>query len=93
MKGFIYMIELNEEIYIGSTYDLKYRTRKHNNSIRKINSPLYKYCRTNNITKVELIVIEEIEHDTREELCIIEELYRQAFNATLNGKKCHRTKE
>ena len=93
MKGFIYMIELNDEIYIGSTYDLKYRTRKHNNSIRKINSPLYKYCRTNNITKVELIVIEEIEHDTREELCIIEELYRQAFNATLNARKCHRTKE
>ena len=87
------MIQLNEQIYIGSTYDLRQRTNRHNFDIKKINSPLYQYCRANNITKVELILIEEIEHDTLEELCIIEELYRQAFNATLNGQKCNRTKE
>ena len=92
MKGFIYMIELNDDVYIGSTNDLHTRTRNHNRDIKKCNYKLYKYCRANNITEVELILIEEIEHDTLEELCIIEEICRKRY-ATLNGKKCYMSKE
>ena len=87
------MIEINEQIYIGSTVNLPKRTKNHNTDIKNSTTKLYKYCRANNIEEVELIIIEEIEHDTLEELHIVEEIYRQAFNATLNGKKCYMSKE
>ena len=92
MIGWIYKIELNDEIYIGSTVNLRIRTNNHNSDIKNRNYKLYKYCRANNIEQIDLIPIEEVEYETVEELWVVEEIYRKRY-ATLNGKKCYMSKE
>lgn len=58
---FVYKIENKDKIiYIGRTNNIKRRTYQHNYNIRKgKGGNLYDYCKANNITEVELIVIRE----------------------------------
>lgn len=58
---YIYQIQLNDYLYIGSTKNIKMRQNKHNSNIKNgCEYPLYRYCRENDINRVELIEIERV---------------------------------
>jgi|TARA_R110000796_G_scaffold116314_2_gene228792 hypothetical protein len=95
--GFIYKIEINNEIYIGSTKQkyLSDRQSGHNQALRnqkcrEYNSHIYKYCRTHNIEKIICELIEEVD-DT--ELKILEQEYIKMLEPSLNTYRAYRTEE
>jgi len=97
MKGIIYKINIDNEIYIGSTTEQYLSTRQshHNYSLRnRVESAyLYKKCIEKNITKIICEFIKYVEYENLDELRIEEELTRQEYNATLNEVKCYRSNE
>ena len=94
MRGIIYKIEFNENLYVGSTIDLHKRQIKHNSDYRKTkNYKLYEKAREYNIEEIELILLEEIEFEDIDELRIKEEEYRIKLNANLNEIACYRNDE
>ena len=94
-KGIVYKIELNDEIYVGSTEEkLCRRQSKHNYEIKKYpNRKLYKSCIEEGIEKIKCIWVADIEFNSTAEKRAIEEEYRKDLNAKLNSRKCYRTVE
>ena len=94
--GFIYKIEVGEELYIGSTKKkLYYRQSQHNYTLnnpnnKSYNYPLYKFCRTHNIEKIICELIEEVEDS---ELLLLEQEYINMLEPTLNSYRAYRTIE
>jgi hypothetical protein len=95
--GFIYKIEVEGELYIGSTKNkyLSSRQSLHNHNLNNPNSkcyntPLYKFCRTHNIEKIICEMIEEVD-DT--ELKILEQEYINKLEPSLNTIRAYRTEE
>ena len=91
--GFIYKIEVKNELYIGSTKKnlLSQRQGQHNYSLRNNdNLPLYKFCKEN---KIEKIICEMLEKVDNENIVIKEQEYINKLNPTLNTNKAHSTKE
>lgn len=94
MKGIVYEIKFNKNKYVGSTIlKLFQRQANHNYdySSGRLNTKLYKTARENNIDKLELILIEEIEFEDIDELRKLEEEYRIKLNANLNENACYRS--
>ena len=94
-KGFVYKIELDNEIYIGSTEQkLCDRQKNHNYDLkRQPNRKLYKKCIEQGITEIKLIWVADIEFNHTAEKRMIEEKYRKELNGTLNSIRCYITEE
>ena len=94
-KGMIYKIELQDEIYIGSTeVKLCERQSKHQYDLKHFpNRKLYKKCIEQGITEIKLIWVADIEFNHTAEKRMIEEEYRKELNGTLNSYRCHTTLE
>jgi len=97
MKGMIYKIVVDGEIYIGSTKEkyLSDRQGKHNYALR--NKPqsqgIYQYCLEKGIDKVKCEWVADVEFNNINELRTQEEKFRIELNATLNDRKCNATEE
>tara|TARA_R100000951_G_scaffold62151_2_gene52140 strand:- start:482 stop:934 length:453 start_codon:yes stop_codon:yes gene_type:complete len=97
MKGMIYKIVVDGEIYIGSTKEkyLSDRQGKHNYALR--NRPhtqgLYEFCLGKGIDKIKCEWVADIEFNNINELRTEEEKFRKELNATLNDRKCNATEE
>ena len=95
--GFIYKIEIGEDLYIGSTKQkyLCQRQSRHNHDLnnphsKDYNSPLYKFCREHNVEK---IICELLETVKDSELRIIEQEYIKMLEPSLNTKKSYITEK
>ena len=92
--GFIYKIEVEGELYIGSTKNkyLSSRQALHNHCLnnKECNVYLYRFCRTHNIEKIICELIEEVD-DT--ELVLLEQEYITMLEPSLNTYKAYQTKE
>ena len=94
--GFIYKIEVEGELYIGSTKNkLCNRRNQHNYSLnnpndRHYNIYLYRFCREHNVKKIICEIIEEVD-DT--ELGILEQGYITMLEPTLNSNRAYITEE
>ena len=95
--GFIYKIEIGEDLYIGSTKEkyLCQRQKRHNHGLNNPNSndyniPLYRFCREK---KVEKIICELIEEADNNELLLLEQKYINMLKPNLNVRKAFQTKE
>lgn len=89
MIGTVYKIEVNKEIYIGSTIcKLNDRERRHNKSLRqnKINIKLYEECRKHNVEKIICITLKELEIENELEIRQLEQEYIDKLQPTLNSK-------
>ena len=92
-KGMVYKIELQDEIYIGSTEtQLCQRQSRHNYDLKKNpNLKLYKKCIEQGIDKIKCIWVADIEFNSTAEKRMKEEQYRKELNATLNSQRCYTT--
>ena len=92
--GFIYKIEVEGELYIGSTKNkyLGQRQYKHNYNlnIRNANYYLYRFCREK---KVEKIICELIEEVDNSELRLLEQEYIKMLEPSLNTYRAFQTEE
>lgn len=71
--AYIYKMELNDMIYIGSTTDMKQRQLTHNSKLRTGNDiRIYNYCRENDINQIELILLECVPIEDR---YVVEQYY------------------
>lgn len=99
MEGFIYKIELNENCYVGSTFQrLSQRQGEHNREIRRNNpSKLYKFLRENNIEKVKCELLERINienvENKKNELFLKEQEWIDKINPTLNTNRANTNRE
>ena len=95
--GFIYKIEVEGQLYIGSTKQ-KYLCRRqqlHNQCLKNPNRKeyniyLYKFCRNHNISKIICELIEEVDDS---ELRILEQEYMNKLKPSLNSYRAYQTKE
>jgi len=95
--GFIYKIDVEGEIYIGSTKQkyLSNRQGKHNHVLNNPNSrdynyPLYKFCREKKVKKIICELIEEVDDN---ELVLLEQEYIKMLEPTLNTRRAFQTEE
>ena len=92
--GFIYKIEIEGELYIGSTKNkyLCQRQREHNYDLNTRNSNyyLYRFCREK---KVKKIICELIEKVDNEERVLLEQEYITMLEPSLNSQRAIRTKQ
>ena len=95
--GFIYKIEIEGELYVGSTKNkyLSNRQGEHNYRMRTIhnkdyNNPLYKFCREKKVKKIICELLETVEDS---ELKILEQEYINMLEPTLNSQRAYRTEE
>jgi hypothetical protein len=95
--GFIYKIEIDNQIYIGSTKQklLCQRQADHNRDLnnpnsKNYNNPLYKFCREHNVSKIICELIETVEDN---ELKILEQGFINLLEPTLNSQRAYRTEE
>ena len=99
MIYYIYGLFIKNFLYVGSTQDLNVRKLRHksncnNNKSAEYNRKVYKTIRANGgWDDCCMEIIDEVECQAETEITPIEEFYRVALGADLNGKKCHRTKE
>ena len=97
MIGFIYKIEVEGQLYIGSTKK-KYLCDRQSHHNQCLNNPknigynyyLYKFCREK---KVEKIICELIETVDDTELVLLEQEYINKLQPTLNTRGAYRTEE
>lgn len=95
MKGYIYKIEIGNDLYVGSTNDKRLcdRQAKHNYKMKQYpNRLLYKKHYENNLDKVKCILVKVVEFENLEELRILEQEYIIKLNATLNSQKAFQSK-
>ena len=94
-KGIIYKIELDDEIYIGSTEQkLCVRQSNHNEDLKRYpHRTLYKKCIEQGMEYIKLIWVADIEFNSTAEKRAIEEEYRKELNAKLNMYKCYLSKD
>ena len=95
--GFIYKIEVEGELYIGSTKQkyLSKRQADHNKLINNPNSKaynysLYKFCREHNVRRIICELLETVEDS---ELKIVEQKYIKMVEPSLNTYKAYNTIE
>ena len=95
--GFIYKIEIGEDLYIGSTKEkyLCQRQKRHNHGLNNPNSndyniPLYRFCREKKVEKIICELIEKVEND---ELLLLEQEYINMLEPSLNSQRAYRTIE
>ena len=95
--GFIYKIEVEGQLYIGSTKQkyLCQRQQFHNQclknpNLKEYNYPLYKFCREHNVKKIICELIEEVEDS---ELRILEQEYITMLETSLNTNRAYQTEE
>jgi len=99
MKYIIYKISIADYIYIGSTRDLKQRKIEHKYGFSKennkeYNKKLYQTIRENGGWNcIDISPVEEYECETTQQAHIREEFWRREYNAQLNSRKAHRTRE
>jgi len=99
MKYIIYKISIADYIYIGSTRDLKQRKIEHKYGFSKENNKshnlkLYQTIRENGGWDcIDISPVEEYECETTQQAHIREEFWRREYNAQLNSRKAHRTRE
>ena len=94
--GFIYKIEVGENLYIGSTkHKLCDRQARHNYILNNPNDNnynllLYRFFREHNIEKIICELIETVDNS---ELRILEQEYINMLEPKLNTNRAYRTKE
>ncbi len=95
--GFIYKIEVEGQLYIGSTKNkyLSNRQAVHNCNLKNPNNinynlQLYKFCRDHNIEKIICEIIEEVDNT---ELVLLEQEYINMLEPSLNIRRAYQTKE
>ena len=90
--GFIYKIEVEGELYIGSTKQkLYYRQSLHNYKLKNdCEYKLYKFCRENKVKKIICELLETVEDS---ELKILEQEYIKMLEPSLNTNRAYQTKE
>tara|TARA_R110002074_G_scaffold317463_1_gene487919 strand:- start:248 stop:799 length:552 start_codon:yes stop_codon:yes gene_type:complete len=96
----IYKINVGEQTYVGSTYDLKNRLRQHksdcyNTESKKYNYKLYKHIReTCNWADVNVEVLVHLHPKfNKDERCIFEQEWIDYLKPTLNDYKAYQTEE
>jgi hypothetical protein len=99
----IYKIKCNDQVYIGSTDNLKQRIDYHtyncyNEKCKHYNIKLYRYIRENDIEFTEncFIVVSELLNVVGDELRKIEQGYIDYYNSIKNGlndRRAYQTKE
>tara|TARA_R110002020_G_C15793913_1_gene730482 strand:+ start:100 stop:546 length:447 start_codon:yes stop_codon:yes gene_type:complete len=95
MKGYIYKIEVGNDLYVGSSCDKRLcdRQAKHNYKMKKYpNRLLYKKHYENNLDKVKCILVKLVQVENINELRILEQKYIIELNATLNSQKAFQSK-
>lgn len=85
MIGYIYKINVHDKIYIGSTINLEKREEYHNIDLIENNTKLYRYCRNNNIEKINLVLLDTLEFDNRNDLLWLERQYIEKYDSIVNG--------
>ena len=91
--GFIYKIEVDGELYIGSTKQKLYERQKEHNynlNIRNANYYLYRFCREKKVKKIICELIDEV-YDN--ELILLEQEYITMLEPSLNSNRAVQTKE
>ena len=94
--GFIYKIEVEGELYIGSTKQKLYdRQTRHNQSLNNPNDKgynllLYKFCREKKVKKIICELLETVEDS---ELILLEQEYIKMLEPNLNTRRAYRTEE
>jgi hypothetical protein len=95
--GFIYKIEVDNELYIGSTKKkyLSQRQQLHNQGLnnpnnKNYNIPLYRFCREHNISKIICELLETVDDS---ELVLLEQEYITMLEPSLNSKRAFQTEE
>ena len=89
MEGFIYKIEFEDELYVGSTTSrLKQRETEHKYQLKKHNNAkLYTMLNEHNVSTVKCILLERIECQNREQLYVLEQKYIDELKPTLNQNR------
>jgi hypothetical protein len=94
--GFIYKIEVEGQLYIGSTkLKLCQRQQLHNQGLnnpnnKDYNTYLYRFCREHNVKKIICELIETVEDS---ELLLLEQGFINLLEPSLNCKRAYRTEE
>ena len=94
--GFIYKIEIEGELYIGSSKNkLNIRQALHNYRLNNHNSKygncyLYRFCREKKVKKIICELIEEVDNS---ELRLLEQEYITMLEPSLNSQRAVQTKE
>jgi len=88
MIGTVYKIEVNKEIYIGSTIcKLNKRQREHNYNLKQnYRYKLYDESRKNNMEKIICILLQEQEIENELEIRLLEQQYIDELNPSLNHR-------
>ena len=95
--GFIYKIEVEGELYVGST-KLKYLSQRQSNHNQSLNNPndshynylLYRFCREKKVKKIICELIEEVDDS---ELVLLEQEYINMLEPSLNTIRAFQTRE
>jgi hypothetical protein len=90
--------ELENFIYVGSTANIVSRKAKHKSDCNNVNSKcynlaLYKKMREYGYENFKMVILGTTENITKREAEAIEEEYRIAEKANLNGRRCYTTEE
>ena len=95
MKYLIYIITINDNIYIGSTLNLKKRFETHKKMYNKKSTrKLYEcICLNGGWHNIKYEIIEELDCESTVEARIREEYWRCFYNANMNTRKAHVTEE
>ena len=94
--GFIYKIEIEGQLYIGSTKQkLNIRQTKHNQGLHNPNDTnynllLYRFCREKKVKKIICELIDEVDDS---ELVLLEQEYITMLEPTLNSQRAFQTIE
>ena len=94
--GFIYKIEIEGQLYIGSTKQkLNIRQTKHNQGLHNPNDTnynllLYRFCREKKVKKIICELIDEVDDS---ELVLLEQEYITMLEPTLNSQRAYTTIE
>ena len=95
--GFIYKIEVEGQLYIGSTKQ-KYLSSRQGDHNKRLNNPnykdyniyLYRFCREKKVKKIICEIIETVDDS---ELKILEQEYINMLEPSLNSYRVYRTEE
>ena len=98
MEYTFYKIQVGNECYVGSSKDLKKRLQKHksnchNEKNRGYNIKVYKSIREVGWDNIDIMIIDEIIYNSRNEAFDMETKYMLMFDAKLNSCYPKRTKE
>ena len=94
-NAFIYMLTINEECYIGSTFDFNRRMNDHKNSCynengEKNNFKIYKYIRENGgWSSVNIRIIDVYYLVTKKFKIETEQYYMEYFRSSLNSQRAY----